>query len=86
MNRDGINGSMPAGVPLIMPAAKFDFGELQFRQVYEQVKKAVGAAGGQVPIGDPIGVLAMGIVMDKLNEISARIERLEARPIAFNKV
>lgn len=85
MNRDGINGSM--GVPIIAPAAaKFDFTETQFRLIQAQVKKFVGAQGGQVLIADPLGVLAMGIVMDKLNEISARIERLEARPIALNKI
>lgn len=66
-------------VPLITPSVKYEFGDLQFRAVHAQVKKLVGQQGGQIPITDPFAVLALGLVMDKLNEMSERLAVLEEK-------
>lgn len=79
-----VNGSVNglptefAGAKLIS-AAKYDFTELQARQVVAQVKGVVGSQGGQMPISDPAGILMLGVVLDKLAEISERLAELEMR-------
>lgn len=72
----GINGM--AGAQIIAP--KVTFGEAQLRGMLDHVRKSVAANGGQMPIPDPAGLLALGIVLDKLTEISDRMAVLEAKP------
>lgn len=65
------------GAQIITPH-KFEFGEFQLRKAVSEVKKAVGSQGGQMPVPDPMGLLGLGVILDKLTEISDRLDRLEA--------
>lgn len=77
---DGIHGTNGIIAPLI-GAPKMEFGEFQMRGLLEQVKKAVSANGGQMPIADPAGLLSMGVLLEKLVKIEERLAALEqARP------
>lgn len=70
------NGAEFAGAQLIA-ARKMDFGEPQLRELLKQVNKAVAANSGQMPIVDPAGLLALGVVFEKLEQICARLDKLE---------
>lgn len=78
MNHDGIGGTngMASG-GLIIPPNSYDFTELQARQVLAQVKKVVGAQGGQMPIPDVTMILFVGVLLDKLNQIGDRLTVIE---------
>ena len=65
-------GTMLGGV---QPADKY--GEMQFRQTLTAVERMLKAQGGGSPIVDPIGFLTLGLVMDKLNELSSRLVTIE---------
>lgn len=54
------------------------FGELQFRQMLQAVERMAKMQGGQVPLGDPMVILSLGVVMEMLNDISARLTKLES--------
>lgn len=54
------------------------FTELQFRQTLAAVERMMKAAGGAVPVVDPMAFLTTGLMLDKLNEISERLDRIEA--------
>lgn len=50
-----------------MASGRFD--EASLRQTIAQLEAFARAQGGQMGVSDPITVLSLGIVMDKLNEI-----------------
>lgn len=69
------NGSaVSAG--LIIPPNNYDFTELQAREIIKQVKRVVGSQGGQMPVGDVVGVLMMGVLLEKLTALEAKVEAL----------
>lgn len=72
---NGIGGT--SGVPLITPSVKFEFNEMTARALVAQVKKVVGAGGGNIPVSDPASVLILGVVLDKLAGIEERLSRIE---------
>lgn len=61
----------------IISPVKFEFGEAQVTAMIAQVKKVAGS-GGAIPVNDPASLLVLGVVMEKLAEISARLAALEA--------
>lgn len=69
------NGAIPAS--MIIAPSNYDFTELQARQTVAQVKKVVGSQGGQMPITDVAGILIMGVILDKLAELSDRVAVIE---------
>lgn len=69
------NGAIPAS--MIIAPNNYDFTELQARQIIAQVKKVVGSQGGQMPVTDVVGVLLIGVLLEKLSELSDRVAVIE---------
>lgn len=63
----------------IISPNKFEFNELQLRKAVREVKAVVAGQGGAMPVVDPMGLLGLGVILDKLTEISERLDKIEAR-------
>lgn len=70
------NGPMIGGRPQV-PTVKVDFNEMLFRGIAAQVKADAERQGGAFPMPDPAGFLAFVLVMDKLNAITERLDKIE---------
>lgn len=70
-----MNGT-PVAAGLIIPPNNYDFTEMQAREILKQVKRVVGSQGGQMPIGDVAGVLMMGVLLEKLIALDAKVDAL----------
>lgn len=76
MNSNGRH--FPAGHIIKPPVVKFEFDENHFRGMVKHVHGTAENSGGAIPMPDPASLMALGLVMDKLNDISARLAKLEA--------
>lgn len=78
MNINGHGG----GHPLIgqKPQRRaIDMTEVALRSMIDNVKKQCEDMGGMVPSPDPAGLLAVGIILDKLNAITKRLDKIEEK-------
>lgn len=77
-----INGRDAGGIPLLHkqpPTVKFDVTEGWYRTMAGQIKADIERMGGGIPMPDPGGFILIGLVLDKLNDISARLAALEMK-------
>ncbi len=58
-------------------AESFKFGEEEFRHALQGIRTAA-VQHRSLPCVDPLGTLVLGLVMDKLDAISKRLDAMEA--------
>ena len=61
------------------PRVDFEFTEALYRRIAGEIKEGISQQGGALMMPDPTGFLAIILVLDKLDAISARLATLEAR-------
>lgn len=77
MNLSGVNGAIIGGQ--IISPVKFEFGEPQLAALITQVKKVATQHGGALPVQNPVEILALGLVLEKLAQISEQLAVIEVR-------
>lgn len=79
MNKNGkhLDNIPILGMQRAPSPVKFEFSEIMFRGMVNSVKQEAERVGGAVPMPDPAGLLALGLVMDKLNDIQERLTAIE---------
>ena len=73
----GINGH---GIPDLRkpPRVDFEFTEVLYRRIAGEIKESISQQGGALMMPDPTGFLAIILVLDKLDAISARLDKIES--------
>lgn len=62
--------------PLILPPTNFAFTEEALRGAIAQVNRVVGKSGGNIQVGDVACLLAIGILLDKVNTLTEKVDKL----------
>jgi len=75
MNGQKFNGNLLGGTAA---SRRFEMTEMLYRSMMRDVINQVQNGAG-LPIVDPCGNLALVLVLDKLNEIGERLDKLEAK-------
>jgi hypothetical protein len=77
----GQNGRSADGLPIIggrqIPRVKVKFDGEMLRGMLKAITDQAEINGGAIPMPDPAGMLAVGLVMERLDNIVARLDKIE---------
>lgn len=75
---NGAHVDLSQGKILEPKPPQVEFHEDVLRHVIDQTKMEIARHGGALPIVDPTGNVIFGLVLDKLDAISLRLQKLES--------